>query len=151
MQVKFRNLRTGSISDHRFRSQEKVELIELENRNLEYLYNQGDQYIFMDIQNYEQFELSKDDLDDAIGFLKEGIKVQVQFYEGKPVGVILPITIDVEVTYTEPGAKGDTVSNTTKPATIETGKEIQVPLFINTGDMIKVDTRTGEYIERLKK
>ena len=151
MQVKFRNLRTGSISDHRFRSQEKVEFIELENRNLSYLYNQGDDYVFMDVQTYEQFTLTKDDLDDAVGFLKEDIKVQVQFYEGKAVGVILPITIEVEVTYTEPGARGNTVSNTTKPATIETGREIQVPLFINTGDLIKVDTRTAQYLERLKK
>ena len=149
MQIKFRNLRTGSIAEHRFRSQEKVEFIELENRNLEYLYNQVDDYIFMDIQTYEQFTLTKDDLGDDIGFLKEGIKVQAQFYEGNAVGVTLPITIDFEITYTEPGAKGNTVSNTNKPATIETGREIPVPLFINTGDIIKVDTRTASYVERL--
>ncbi len=150
MQVKFKNLRTGSISDHRFRSQAKVEFIELENRNLEYLYNQDEDYVFMDVQSYEQYNLNKDDLDDAIGFLKENLTVQVQFHEGNAVGVILPITVDYEITYTEPGVKGNTVSNTQKPATIETGREIQVPLFLATGDKIKVDTRTGTYLERVK-
>jgi elongation factor P len=149
MSVKFRNLRTGAISDHRFRSQEKVEFVELDNRNLEYLYDQGGEFVFMDVQTYEQFTLTEDDLGDDKTWLKENIKVQVQFYEDKAVGIMMPITVELEVTYTEPGFKGNTSAGTLKPATLETGREIMVPLFIEIGDKLKIDTRTAGYLERV--
>lgn len=150
MQVKFRNMRTGSTAAHRFRSQESVERVELENRNLEFLYEQGGEYIFMDQTSYEQITLTADDLEGQTGFLLENLPVKIQFFENKPVGVELPITIDLEVTYTEPGFRGNTASGGggTKPATTNTGYVAQVPLFIEIGERIRIDTRTGEYLER---
>lgn len=150
MQVKFRNMRTGATSAHRFRSQESVERVELEVRALEFLYEQGGEYVFMDQTNYEQLILSADALEGQTGYLLENLPVKVQFFEEKPVGVELPVTVDLEITYTEPGFRGNTASGGggTKPATCQTGLILQVPLFIEIGERIRVDTRTGEYLER---
>jgi elongation factor P len=150
MQTKLKNVRTGAISENRFRSHDKVEIADLDNRNLQYLYKQDREFHFMDVQTYDQYALVDEDLGDAVGYLKEGITVQVQFWEDRAVGVMLPTMVDLKITYTEPGFKGNTASNTTKPATMETGLVIQVPLFVETGETIKIDTRTNVYLERVK-
>jgi elongation factor P len=149
IQAKLRDLDSGSIINQRFATSDKIEDVHLERRDMEYIYSTGDGYVFMDVENYEQIELGKDILGDAIDFLKENMKIQVQFYKGAPVGIELPLNVALEVTYTEPALKNATITNAYKPATLETGLEIQVPPFIQTGDVVKVDTRTKKYIERV--
>lgn len=148
MQTKLKNLRTGSIAENRFRAHDKVELIDLDHRTMEYLYSSDGEYHFMDTSTYEQVVLKDDDLGDTMLYLVQNSQCQIQYYEDKPVGIILPITVDLRVEYTEPGMKGNTVSGATKTAKMETGLEIQVPLFINQDEILRVDTRTGEYLER---
>ena len=147
VRTKLKDLNTGAIIDKTFRAGEKMEQAILETRKMQYLYK-DEHYNFMDTETYEQIHLNEELLEDQKDYLMENMELFVVFYKGKPISVELPITIESKVIKTEPGVKGDTVSSSFKPAVIETGAKIMVPLFINTGDVIKVDTRTGEYITR---
>lgn len=150
VQTKLRNLRTGSSFDHRFRSADTVERASLEQHEMEYLYSDGSHHHFMNTENYEQTSLSEDELGDAAGWLMPGLKIQAEFYEGAPIGIDLPPSMELTVTSTEPTMKGATISNVNKPATLENGVTIQVPPFVNEGDRIRVDPAEGRYIERAK-
>jgi elongation factor P len=146
--VKLRDINAGHTMERSFQSDERLVRARLDANQMQYLYNDGDLYYFMNEENYEQIPLTKEQLGDALDYLKEGNSVEVTSYKGEIIGVEMPITVELEVTKTEPGFKGDTATSGNKPATLETGLTIQVPLFINEGDVIKVDTRTGTYIER---
>jgi elongation factor P len=148
VQAKMRSLRTGSMTEHRFSSEDKVEKAVLDQQDMEYLYDDGEYFYFMNTENYEQMHLTKDLLGDATDYLIPQLKVTVEFYEGKPISVELPPTVDMKVMETEPGLKGATVSNVTKPAKMETGLVVQVPPFINEGEKIRVNTSEGTYLER---
>jgi elongation factor P len=148
VQVKMRNLRTGAIFDNRFSSTEQVERAILDEQQMEYLYDDGEQYTFMNTETFDQVALNKELLGDAVDYLIPNIKVAVEFYEGRPISVELPATVDLKVVETEPGLKGATVSNVTKPAKMETGLVVQVPPFINEGEMIRVSTSDGSYQAR---
>ena len=150
VQAKIRNLRTGGLIEYRFRSDDRVERATLDEAEMEYLYNDGDAFYFMNTENFEQTHLNRDTLGDAVNYLIPNLKIAVEFYEGKPVSVELPQTVDLEVTDTEPGLKGATVSNVTKAATLETGLVVQVPPFIETGEKIRVGNAEGTYLERVK-
>jgi elongation factor P len=148
--VKLKNLITGAVIPKTFKGQEKVEAAEVSSRTVQYLYTDGDTYFFMDPETFEQFELSAELMDDAKGFLKEGENLSLQFFGERVINVELPKNIYLEVTYAEDVVKGDTTSNVLKDATLETGVTVKVPAFIKTGDIISVDTATGEYRERKK-
>jgi elongation factor P len=148
VQVRMRNLRTGAMIDNRFSSTEQVERAILDEQEMEFLYDDGSEYTFMNTETFEQVGLSKDLLGDAVDYLTPNIKVHVEFYEGKPISVELPATVNLKVIETEPGLKGATVSNVGKPAKMETGLMVQVPAFINEGETIKVSTTDGSYMER---
>ncbi|MBI2329005.1 MAG: elongation factor P [Chloroflexi bacterium] len=147
--VKLRDIRAGHTVEQSFQSDEKLIRVHLDLRGMQYLYNDGDLYYFMDEESFEQMPLSTSQLDDAVNYLKEGMSLQVAHYKGEVVGVELPITVELEVTDTGPGYQGVTATAANKPATLETGITIQVPMFINQGDIIKVDTRSGSYLERV--
>jgi elongation factor P len=149
VRTKLKNLRSGAVILKNFRAGEEVQEVYLDRREMEYLYSDGDNFYFMDSQNYEQISLSKDEVGDAAKFLKENTSVVILLHEGEPVLLELPIFVELEVVKTEPGVKGDTVSGGTKPAELETGATIQVPLFIKEGDKVKVDTRIGKYVTRV--
>lgn len=148
VRAKIKNLKNGSSTELTFRAGEKVAKAILDRRTMQYLYNDGDGYVFMDNENYEQISLNIDQLDGDEKYLKENMDVQVALYQGKFLGLDLPNTVELEVVETEPGIKGDTASGGSKPATLETGLTVQVPFFINVGDILKIDTRNGHYIER---
>ena len=148
VQVRMRNLRNGSMVDNRFSSTEQVERAILDEQAMEYLYDDGDNYTFMNIETYEQVELKRDLLGVAVDYLIPNIKVLVEFYEGKPMSVELPPSVDLKVLETEPSLKGATVSNVTKPAKTESGLIVQVPAFITEGETIRVNTADGSYLER---
>lgn len=148
VQVKMRSLRTGSMTEHRFSSEDRVERAVLEEHEMEYLYDDGEFFYFMNTESFEQMHLTKEILGDAVDYLIPQLKVNVEFYEGKPMSVELPPTVDMKVMETEPGLKGATVSNVTKPAKMETGLVVQVPPFINEGEMIRISTAEGTYQER---
>jgi elongation factor P len=148
VQAKMRNLRSGSMTEHRFSSEDKVEKAILEEVEMEYLYDDGEYYYFMNTQSFEQMHLTKEILGDAPQYLISQLKVHVEFFEGKPISVELPATVDLTVVETEPGLKGATVSNVTKPAKLETGLVVQVPPFITEGEKIRVNTSEGTYQER---
>jgi len=148
VQVKMRSLRSGSMTEHRFSSEDKVERAALEEHEMEYLYDDGEYYYFMNTENFEQMHLTKDILGDAVDYLIPQLKVNIEFYEGKAIGVELPPTVDLKVVETEPGMKGASVSNVTKPAKLETGLVVQVPPFIIEGERIRVSTAEGTYQER---
>lgn len=148
VRTKLRNLNTGRIQDHTFRSGEKVEKADVEIREMQFLYQEGDDLVIMDLTSYEQLAIPAASTDGKSDFCKDGEKVFIMLYNGKPIDLEIPAAMVFEVTHTDPGLKGDTVSSVTKPATIETGATIQVPLFINTGDRIKVDTRSRGYLGR---
>jgi elongation factor P len=150
LQLKLKNLKTGSITMNRVRPQDKVEVAFLEKKPMQYLYKEGDDHIFMDMETYEQFPLAKDLIEDQIGYLKENETILVTAYEGKPLGVELPATVELKVIETEPAVKGATAAAQYKPATLETGIKVTVPPFIAIGEVIQVDTRTGEYLARAK-
>jgi len=150
IQTKLRSLRTGSSFEHRFRSVDTIERASLEQHEMEYLYSDGSHHHFMNTETFEQIALSDDDLGDAAQWLTPGLKIQVEFYEGTPIGIDLPPSLELTVTQTEPSLKGATVSNVNKPATLENGVTIQVPPFVNEGDRIRVDPGEGRYIERAK-
>lgn len=148
--LKLRNIRDGHTIEQTFQSSEKFIRARLDFRKMQYLYNDGDLYYFMDEENFEQMPLSKNQLGSTLDYLIEGMSVEVSSYKEELVGVELPIAVELTVTETDPGFKGDTATSGSKPAKLETGISIQVPLFINEGEKIKVDTRTGEYLERSK-
>jgi len=148
VQARMRSLKSGTMIEHRFSSEDRVEKAMLEEQEMEYLYDDGEYFYFMNTENYEQMHLMKDLLGDAVNYLIPQLKVTVEFYEGKPLGVELPATVDLTVVETEPGLKGATVSNVTKPAKTETGLVVQVPPFITEGEKIRVNTAEGTYQER---
>jgi elongation factor P len=148
VQVKMRSLRSGSMTEHRFSSEDKVERAALEEHQMEYLYDDGEYYYFMNTENFEQMHLTRDILGDGVEFLVPQLNVNIEFYEGKPISVELPPSVDMTVVETEPGLKGASVSNVTKPAKMETGLVVQVPNFINEGEKIRVSTSEGTYQER---
>ena len=148
VRTKIRNVITGGVIEKAFSPTDKFPQAFIERKDMEYLYNDGDLYYFMDQDTYEQLPIGADKLPDNFKFVKENMEVKVLSYKGNVFGVEPPFFVELEVTETDPGFKGDTATNATKPATLETGAEIRVPLFINQGDMIRVDTRTGEYMER---
>ncbi|MDD5622065.1 MAG: elongation factor P [Actinomycetota bacterium] len=148
VRTKLKDLSTGTIIEKTFRAGEKMEQAILETKRMQYLYK-DQHYNFMDTGTYEQIQLSEKILEDQKDYLMENMELAVIFYKGKPISIDLPITIETRVVKTEPGIKGDTVSSSFKPAVIETGAKVMVPLFINTGDVIKIDTRNGEYLTRI--
>jgi elongation factor P len=148
VQAKMRSLRTGSMTEHRFSSEDKVEKAILDEQEMEYLYDDGEYFYFMNTENYEQMHLTRELLGDSTDYLIPQLKVSVEFYEGKPISVELPATVDMTVVETEPSLKGSTVSNVTKPAKMETGLVVQVPPFIGEGEKIRVNTSEGTYQER---
>ena len=149
VRVKMRNIRSGVLADNRFRSEDVVERAVLDEREMQYLYKDGDDYYFMDTGTYDQIHISSEALGDSVNYLKGEMTIQVEFYGTEPVGIELPQSVDLKVTDTAPGIKGATASNQIKPATLETGVVVNVPPFINTGDMIRVNTETGEYLSRV--
>ena len=148
VKTKLRNLTSGAVVDKTFRADEKVDLAVLDKREMQYLYKDDAGLVFMDNESYEQVHVDPALLGEAVKFLKDGTVCLIPVYEGAPVGAELPITMELEVVESEPGVKGDRVSGALKPATVETGAVVQVPLFVGPGDRIKVDTRSGEYISR---
>ncbi len=150
-QVKMKNLKNGKMIENRFRSGEIIEIIRLDTKNFQYLYHDGSGFVFMDVDNYDQVSLSEDIVGDQSKFLKEGEQVQIMFNGDIPISVELPPHVNLKVTEAPPGVKGDTATGGTKQVKVETGAAVNVPLFINENDIIKVDTRTGEYLERVKK
>ncbi len=149
VQAKIRNLRSGAISEHRFRSVDMVERAILDETEMEFLYQDGEMYHFMNNETYEQVGLSDEVLGEAVHYLISNIKLKIEMYEGRPVGIELPLNVDLKVVETEPAIKGASVSNQSKPAKMETGLTVNVPPFVNEGDVIKVDTATGSYVERV--
>lgn len=148
VQAKMRNVQSGTMIEHRFSSEDKVERAVLDEVEMEYLYDDGEYYYFMNTDNYEQMHLTKEILGDGVEYLIPQLRVHVEFYQGKPMSVELPPTVDLTVVETEPGLKGATVSNVTKPAKLETGLVVQVPPFISEGEKIRVNTAEGTYQER---
>lgn len=148
MRTKIRNLLSGAIIERTFKGSDNFPEADLDYKKAQYLYKDGNDYFFMDLETFEQFFLPADQIGENKNYLKEEAEAEIIFYRNKPINLKLPLKMDFKVTYAEPGFKGDTASTTTKPATLETGAQIQVPLFIKIGDIIRVDTRTGEYVER---
>jgi elongation factor P len=148
VRVKLRNIRNGSLSDQKLRSEDSVERATLDEREMQYLYHEGEDYHFMDTSSYEQIHISSEALGDSVNYLKSEMTIQVEFYGEEPVGIELPQTVDLKVMDTAPGIKGATASAQVKPATLETGLVVQVPPFVNNGDLVRVNTETGEYLSR---
>jgi elongation factor P len=148
VRTKLKNVRSGAVIERTYRADEKLEQAIIEKRDMQFLYRDGVDFVFMDTTTYEQMTASPDSLGDAPNYLKEADEANLQMYNGEIVGVDLPAAVELSVTETEPGIQGDRVSGARKPATLQTGLVVQVPLFVNTGDMIKVDTRSGEYLTR---
>jgi elongation factor P len=148
VRTKLKHMRLGKVIDNTFRSGEKVELVDFEERHMQFLYR-DDRYHFMDLETYEQLSLSEDEVGDAREFLKEDTEVDVLYIDGAPAAVELPNFVELAIAKTDPGVRGDTAQGGTKPATLETGAVVQVPLFLNERDVVKVDTRTGEYLARV--
>ncbi|MEI5984056.1 elongation factor P [Sphingobacterium sp. PU5-4] len=149
-QARMRNVKTGKLVEYRFRTDEEVEIARVETNDYNYLYDDGEFFVVMDNTTYEQFNIPKQLFGDSARFLKEGMNVIVAFESEEPIMGQIPASVELEITYTEPAVKGDTSTNALKNATVETGVEIKVPLFINQGDKVRVDTRSGDYIERVK-
>ncbi|MFD2161603.1 elongation factor P [Paradesertivirga mongoliensis] len=149
-QARMRNVKTGKLVEYRFRTDEEVEICRVETNDYQYLYDEGDFFVVMDNNTYEQFNIPKFLFGDSARFLKDGMNVIIAFESDEPIIAQAPTSVELEISYTEPAVKGDTSTNALKNATVETGVEIKVPMFINIGDKVKVDTRTGEYIERVK-
>jgi len=147
-QTSMKSLSHGRVAQNRFAAHEDIEFVNVDGRAMQYLYREGDHHVFMDNESYEQELISHADISDEILYIKDNAEVRVNFVDGKPISLDLPAAVELEVTETDPGVKGDTVSNVFKPAKLETGLEVKVPLHINTGDTVKVDTRTGNFLER---
>ncbi|MBI5097684.1 MAG: elongation factor P [Nitrospirae bacterium] len=150
IRTKLRNLKTGSIFEDTFKGGEKFETPELEERTMQYLYKEDELYYFMDNENYEQIPLTSEQLGDTKKFIKENMEVKILFYSGSPLSVEIPMFVELTIVKTDPGFKGDTASGGSKPAVLESGVTVKVPFHLNEGDVIKVDTRTSEYIERVR-
>lgn len=150
MQTKLRNLRTGTQTENRFRSEDKVERVTLDQQEMEFLYRAGDEFCFMNTRTHDQISLTDETLGEAVSYLVPNIRVEVEFHDGNPVGVSLPKTVDLAVTDTAPGVKNATATNVLKPATTESGLVVQVPNFVDVGDVIRVDTQSGAYLSRAK-
>ncbi|MDE2757736.1 MAG: elongation factor P [Acidobacteriota bacterium] len=150
VQSKLRNLRTGALIDHRFRSVDTVERVALEQQEMEYLYKDGADYVFMNTTTYEQVHLGENLLGNSMLYLVPNITIPVEFHQQTPVGIQLPTTVDLEVVETEPGLKSATASSVNKPAKLETGLVVQVPPFVNAGEKVRVDTNSGDYLERAR-
>jgi elongation factor P len=150
VRAKVRNTKTGATTERTFRGGERVPLVHLERKTMQYLYNTGDEYIVMDKATFEQLPLPRALLGDAVRFLTENMDVTVVFHEDTPIGVELPNAVDLRVIETAPGFRGDTVTGGSKPATLETGAVVQVPLFVTSGEVVRIDTRTGAYLERVR-
>jgi elongation factor P len=148
VRAKLRNLCTGAVVEKTFNAGEKFPKAHIDRREMEYLYAGDDNFVFMDTENFEQSELEKSVLGNAVNFLKENMKVNMMFYQGKVLGVDLPNVVELTVVETDPGIRGDTATGGAKPATMDTGYVVKVPLFIEAGDVLRIDTRTGEYVER---
>jgi len=148
VRTKLKNYRTGAVIDRTFRGDEKLPLAVIDKREMQYLYREGTDYVFMDNETYDQLQVATGDLGSAVNYIKENDTVVLPVYDGRVVGVELPAAVELEIAETEPGVQGDRVSGARKPATLETGLVVQVPLFIGPGEKIKVDTRTGEYLAR---
>ena len=148
VRTKIKNIMTGAVVERSFNPTDKMPKAIIETKEMEYLYNDGELYYFMDQETYEQLPLPADQVEDAIPFMKENTMATIRFFKGASFSVEAPNFVELQVTHTEPGFKGDTASNTTKPATVETGFTLQVPLFVEIGDMLRIDTRTGEYMSR---
>lgn len=149
VRLKLKNVELGTVTDKTLDSDERVGDPPVEEKEMQYLYKQGDKFVFMDTETYEQLELSEEEVGEGYQWLKEEMSIEVLFYKERPISVKLPITVNLKIMTSEPGIKGDRVSGASKPATLESGATIQVPLFVKEGDVIKVDTRTGEYLERV--
>ena len=149
VRTKIKNIMTGAVVERTFNPTDKMPRAHIETKEMQYLYNDGELYYFMDTETYEQLPLNKSEVEDVIQFVKENENVSVRFFKGKAFSVEAPNFVEMEIVDTEPGFKGDTASNTTKPATTETGYVVSVPLFINVGDRVRIDTRTGDYMERM--
>ncbi len=150
VKTKIRNTKTGATTERTFRGGERVPLAHLERKIMQYLYSTGDEYVMMDKATYEQLPLPRDLLGDAVRFLRENTDVTVVFHDDKPIAVELPNSVDLRVVETAPGFRGDTVTGGTKPATLETGAVVHVPLFVSPGEVVRIDTRTGDYLERVR-
>ena len=148
VRTKIKNVMTGAVLERTWNPSDKMAKAHIDTREMQYMYNDGDLYYFMDTENYEQIPMTLDQVEDTIPFVKENTNVTVRFFKGAPFSVSAPNFVELEVTETEPGFKGDTASTTTKPATLETGYVVQVPLFIEVGNMLRIDTRDGQYMER---
>ena len=148
VRTKLKNVINGSVIEKTFNPSEKLQGAEIEKREMQYLYNDGELYYFMDNETYEQIELNKDNLGDAVHFLKEEMNVSVMMFKGKVIGIDLPAAVELKVVETDPGVRGDTATGGSKPAKLETGYVVKVPLFINEGEVLQIDTRTGQYIGR---
>ena len=149
VRLKLRDLRSGAIFDRTFSASEKFARIRIERRPVQYTYSEGDLYYFMDQENFEERNVSRQVLGNAVEYLKDGMELELAYFGEEPIGVELPMNVEMRVMQTDPGFRGDTATGGTKPATTETGLVVQVPLFVNTGDTIRVDTRDGSYIERV--
>lgn len=148
--TKLKSLKTGQVIEKTFRTGEKFEIPDVEEKQMQFLYKSGNEYYFMDTETYEQLSLTREQIGDSINFLKENLIITILFHNNIPIGITLPIFVEIKVIKTEPGYRGDTATGASKPATIESGAVVYVPLFVSEGEIIKIDTRTGEYVERVK-
>lgn len=150
VRTKIRNVQSGAVLDKTFNSDTKVSMARLDHREMQHLYADDDRHVFMDNETFEQTHLTSDQIGEGVRFLTEGVNVKVSFHEETPVSVDMPITVDLRITETEPGLKGDRQSAGTKPATVETGAQVHVPLFVDVGEVVRIDTRNGEYVTRVQ-
>ena len=150
VRTKLKNVITGQVVDETFRGSAKIKPVRLESKNMQYLYSDGDNFVFMDMDTFEQLSIPNEVVGDIKAFLKDGMMVKIQSIEGDVIGLEPPVFVELEVTDTEPGVRGNTATGATKPAKLETGHTVTVPLFVNQGEILKVDTRTGKYVERVK-
>ncbi|KAA0210308.1 MAG: elongation factor P [Ignavibacteriaceae bacterium] len=149
-QVKMRNLKNGKTFEHRFRSGEEIQIERVESKSFQFLYKDGNELFFMDNETYDQVNINEDLIGEQSNFIKEGQEVQIQFHNGNPLAIVMPPNVELKIVSAPPGVKGNTATNATKQAEVETGAIVNVPMFINDGDIIRVETRTGAYIERVK-
>jgi elongation factor P len=151
VRTKFKSLKSGNVTDKTFRAGEKVNVPDLEEKTMQYLYGADKDRVFMDTSNYEQISLNEKQLGDSINYLKENMEIKVLYHKGMPINIEVPMFVELAIARTDPGVRGDTASGGSKPATLETGAVVKVPLYMNEGDVVKIDTRTGTFIERVKK
>jgi elongation factor P len=151
VRTKFKSLKSGNVTDKTFRAGEKVNVPDLEEKTMQYLYGADKDRVFMDTSSYEQVSMNEKQLGDSINYLKENMEIKVLYHKGMPINIEVPMFVELAIARTDPGVRGDTASGGSKPATLETGAVVKVPLYMNEGDVVKIDTRTGTFIERVKK